>query len=609
MIIDSGRQITPYFENGKPLENRINNLKIAGWHNETQSGSSVSIPNTYNDFANVVVEGKSTQVVTVASKNLFDSNKFVAAMKTQGYTTLGVNTDGSIFANGIFANEAKIYIPVEGFKSNTAYTISYNINFVTYTNAGVMWIFSFVYTDGTFGSAETSLSTLRGLCSSDTQKTIKHIICSRQYSGNVILSNTQLELGTVATAYTPFTPNSPSPDYPCPINSVVGFNANSSNGAKNSTVNFPSTYPIRSLLNGVKDTIVVDSVASNHNKLIDKQLLDLVAWDSYTFIGVRDKTNLFSFSLLVANPLNDATISNAISTILPTTSYNSILNNDVEGVAIKGGKAYFAVSKQNTGISQTIVPSLAEIKAYFYGYKMVNADGSYPYMRSEVPYNPTTWAEWSKPVGVVGDSAGVEFTTDGITAKILDINTNIKISTNYVILLNVVSNTLSANLNLGSTNSPFADTNLVTTTKTGNIKLIKMSKSSFSANYLRLYTVANNLSGEKIKIQKFSVLESPAGSQIEADFTNLTADQLSLKYPFNGLCTKNWIKQDGTGSKVTVCPTVQIGTPVELNYELATPIVTVLPYTPIKTHYQNTVISTDSTMQPNMIATVKVSDI
>lgn len=150
---------------------------------------------------------------------------------------------------------------------------------------------------------------------------------------------------------------------------------------------------------------------------------------------------------------------------------------------------------------------------------------------NEVKYDPNTWAEWTKSAGVVGDSSGLELTADGAASKSgLLSNIGLKSSTKYGYLFNVISmpaaNTkfqLDVNNYLGA---------LYTPTSSGYHKKVGTTPATITDNKLFLY-YQTDTAGNKIKLKDIRVFELPAGSQIESDFTNLTADQLAAKYPMD----------------------------------------------------------------------------
>ena len=150
-------------------------------------------------------------------------------------------------------------------------------------------------------------------------------------------------------------------------------------------------------------------------------------------------------------------------------------------------------------------------------------------LKNELVYNPGTWAEWTK-TNAVGDSSGLELT---VFNELTDayILTNLKANTKYGILLNVVLNELTFTFitELGAFQ---VNQLLVPAGATGNKKVVLTTLSNITNN--RFYIKRSELESapKKIKLKDISVFELPAGSEIEADFTNLTADQLAVKYPW-----------------------------------------------------------------------------
>lgn len=248
-----------------------------------------------------------------------------------------------------------------------------------------------------------------------------------------------------------------------------------------------------------------------------------------------------------------------------------------------------------TGFNNSVAPTSAEAKAYFHGYRMANADGTSPYYKSEVPYTPATWAEWSASGGgVVKDSSGITFTSDGVNWMVSSFYSSLKSSTKYGILYNVVSSSLSRSLlfvgdeSFGSGNIPKA---------VGNQKSINTTISDTTGKKFSICTSSAEPLGNQIKLKDIRIFELPTGSQIEADFTNLSADELSAKYTFNGLCVKHWKKvTDGTGLTSTLPTASYAGyTPYRMIYQLATPEISYLtPKATIPLYDTNTIVETDT---------------
>ncbi|MEG6613771.1 hypothetical protein V6C42_13025 [Pseudoclostridium thermosuccinogenes] len=152
-------------------------------------------------------------------------------------------------------------------------------------------------------------------------------------------------------------------------------------------------------------------------------------------------------------------------------------------------------------------------------------------LKNELNYNRDTWAEWSKDDGVVGDSTGLKFTADGVNwlTAVLN-NINIKPSTKYGLLYNVIDSTLVQPFMLGHPEHAF-NTTILPASK-GNQKVILTSQSSIFAQAFMLIVYNTEPAGNKIKLKDIRLFELPAGSEIEADFNTMSADQLAQKYPY-----------------------------------------------------------------------------
>ena len=158
-------------------------------------------------------------------------------------------------------------------------------------------------------------------------------------------------------------------------------------------------------------------------------------------------------------------------------------------------------------------------------------------LKNETTYNRDTWAEWYKTASVVGDDTGLEFTADGVVG-IADVSIGVKKSTKYGLLLYVVDNSLTDVQYLfsgGGVAFPFNNKYMLTGTAlgyVGNIKAVYSSSAVFTNNKLQFVLSASEVDGNKIKIKDIRMFELPTDSQIESDFTNLTADQLAARYPY-----------------------------------------------------------------------------
>jgi len=152
--------------------------------------------------------------------------------------------------------------------------------------------------------------------------------------------------------------------------------------------------------------------------------------------------------------------------------------------------------------------------------------------KSKIYYTSSTWVEWDKSAGVVGDATGLEFTSDGASYLAGKCALAFNPSAKYGVLYNVVSSTYNQFFFIRGyvSNSALSDTIIPKTV--GDNKAIFTTSASPTSTLLGFFIVPTT-AGEKIKIKNVRVIELPIGSRIDADFTKLTGEQLNIKYPFN----------------------------------------------------------------------------
>jgi len=152
-------------------------------------------------------------------------------------------------------------------------------------------------------------------------------------------------------------------------------------------------------------------------------------------------------------------------------------------------------------------------------------------VKNGVSYNPETWAEWTTRNNVTFDSTGATITVYD-TYSSLGIKTSFKPSTKYLLILDVITNDLTTNI-INDNSYVFPDgTVIVTPGQTGIAKAVMTTKETITKNSFHLKRASNETTPRTIKLKDIRVYELPSGSQIEADATNLTADELNAKYPF-----------------------------------------------------------------------------
>lgn len=211
-----------------------------------------------------------------------------------------------------------------------------------------------------------------------------------------------------------------------------------------------------------------------------------------------------------------------------------------DGVNVFSG-GYPQIISDNLGITDYTDSKLASFNDVLYFY---NNGTIYTYdtnvrvwgaresfIHSETTYNPVDWAEWTNRTRVECDETGATFTGNGTDYPNFRISTSLKPSTKYGILVNVLTNQLTdTTLKIGNNLTGTAIT-LANAAITGNRKLSFTTSSSISSNFLQIEMgIVPN--GNVVKIKDVRLYELPTGSQIESDFTNLTADQLALLYPY-----------------------------------------------------------------------------
>lgn len=233
MIGADGKKIVPVYGDSRPVEVRKNNVRIAGWVPSSKSGESVEFADTYNHEAEVLVSGKSEQAQTVQGKNLLDANIFANEALTYGAPGVIANivVDEGRNCLKVRANTASLTTPMNLniiFKADTQYAFKMDMKatstlawsaalYIYYTDGSILGLARHYSTGGIWGTV--SLVSTAG-------KTISHISLGCVNTNNEIyaslfdLNSLQIEEGATATAYEPFVPDSPSPDYPSPVNSA-----------------------------------------------------------------------------------------------------------------------------------------------------------------------------------------------------------------------------------------------------------------------------------------------------------------------------------------------------------------------------------------------------
>lgn len=192
-----------YKGDGHPAALYKGSKKLAGWTEESQAGvSHAYFDDTYNDKADVVIRGKSSQMVTIG-KNIFDIDDLISS------PTIG--------------GEYKEFV-ISGLEQNTSYTMSAEIlgSIVSEESNKRCLYFS---VDGSRKIVDCVFAGNPKTITTNEKGNAHIILClNRDYSQTVLNGegNIQMEKGENATSYEPYTGGapSPSPNYPQEITSV-----------------------------------------------------------------------------------------------------------------------------------------------------------------------------------------------------------------------------------------------------------------------------------------------------------------------------------------------------------------------------------------------------
>lgn len=160
------------------------------------------------------IYGKSEQETSVQGKNLLDTTGIDRTYKGMEYAH---QTDGGVKVTGTttetFSTSAQIDITSRLTQGKTYVTS------ITGSTAALYFVTSITRKDGTSSNANP-------FTMDDTIASVK--VYLQINDAGVTLDRTvylQVEEGSVATAYEPFVPNKPSPEYPSEIKSAENFNA------------------------------------------------------------------------------------------------------------------------------------------------------------------------------------------------------------------------------------------------------------------------------------------------------------------------------------------------------------------------------------------------
>ena len=156
---------------------------------------------------------------------------------------------------------------------------------------------------------------------------------------------------------------------------------------------------------------------------------------------------------------------------------------------------------------------------------------AYDAPRNLLHYDPVTWAEWTLSARNSVSGNALTFTPDGINTTSANIAAIAKTNTKYGVILNVPARGSSYfEFDFGSS---IGAGGFYANLSVGNNKIVGTTGASIASNRFTLYQGVVPV-GQICTIRDIRVFELPTGSQIEADFTNLTGDALAVKYQMVG---------------------------------------------------------------------------
>jgi hypothetical protein len=262
--------------------------------------------------------GLSSQSVTTLGKNLFDRSR---AMEDKALT----------WATGIpFSETNSLASDFIRINLNTEYVINYRSQILLYDSNK-----TFIERYSSFNSGQYSFNI-------STLNIVYVRLGFRPIDNNSIdmtaISDIQLELGSTATTYTPFIPNSPSPDYPSTITSNLSAGTYKVQG-DDGWYEFTLSEELRGI-NGVFDSVEFDKVS--HSGFLRREIFDYSFTGNEALVSVlANTTNYITFQVnLSTSPYGLAGwTSNSLEYLcnyFKTTSTNNVYYGTGEGFAWDG---------------------------------------------------------------------------------------------------------------------------------------------------------------------------------------------------------------------------------------------------------------------------------
>lgn len=249
---------------------------------DTKTGTSISSTKSEDATADITrIEGNYSQVVTTQGKNLIDLSKL--DIKVAGSNTVVSNLDTSTITiecplSTVPNYYFRSYI-LKNLVVGQTYVVSANVTGNGITLSEIVGVDEYDSTGTRTKASIKSFVVLEGYTYA-----IKFYLNNRSTTAigpiKMTYTNIQLELGSTPTTYSPFVPNSPSPDYPSVPVFPKNFTLNASKGTDSNSKTV--TQELRKLPNGVIDTIE-KAVDTRYKNRIGKVVFDGSADEGWAY--------------------------------------------------------------------------------------------------------------------------------------------------------------------------------------------------------------------------------------------------------------------------------------------------------------------------------------
>ena len=340
------------------VSNRVYRIENNLYDSGTAEGYFINIEDSsYSEFQNVSVDGVCEQKTTTG-KNLLNPIKF----NNDEYFGITFKTlgDGSISLNGTASETIYRTIGNADLKANTNYTLSTDIdntsNIQFYfngepTSSGTNWI--------PVSNNYTVFSVNNDISNAQINITIK--------SGATVnmTFKVQLEEGSAATSYEPYTGGqpSPSPDYPQPIE-VIEEDFNVTSCGKN-------IFDYDKFLDDIGDSLTIEGTSNNFTYTSNSSIPSVLGTFKFNF---KEKTS-YSFSGKISS-----SFANGAMKVIYTDETSFYIYNKWDGTSLS--QEFFKTTDGTKTIKQIELSSYGTNTVFEISDFMISQD------LTEQPYEP-----------------------------------------------------------------------------------------------------------------------------------------------------------------------------------------------------------------------------